>query len=696
MRSSSAIGEAGARLSHARLANDVRRFLRSAPRRLPMRFTFVVPGLASARPRHPRVVASARAPRVVVEGARRAARPRRRRSCPRSASPSSDPRHDVPAAPLAALGAGVDPRTSFVLAAEPVALVAGRDDVAIAGAHRRPRRPTRPARSSTRWTRISRPTASRSSRRARRWYATLDARPDLTTTPLDDALGAMMSRAPALRARRAAPGSAGRPRSRCSCTPIRSTSAASARASRRATACGSGAAARSPTSAWSRRFARTRPKAATATSLRGLARLVGGESMMLPGSFEAAFEAVPATRPASHVAAMLAADRRRGVARRRSTARGSSRRSAARARPHRVARARHRRRRTPPTWARIGRRYRRACAPASPAPFRRSRTMIPRIVRRAVAAGRRGARARGRRPGARAPLRGARRARRRRARPVARRIALARVDEGARRAPRNGSSTRSTRASASSSSPTTTPTARRRARSACARSRRWAPTCASSCRTASSTATASRRRSSSSPARSARASSSPWTTASRASTASPRPTAHGIDVLVTDHHLPGERLPAPALIVNPNQPGCAFPSKHIAGVGVMFYVLAATRALLRERGRDEASLPNLAALLDLVALGTVADVVRLDRTNRILVDQGLEAHPRRPRARRRRRAVRGRRARRVARDRHRPGLRRRAARERGRAARRHVARHPLPGHRRRARGAGRSPPSSTG
>ncbi len=100
--------------------------------------------------------------------------------------------------------------------------------------------------------------------------------------------------------------------------------------------------------------------------------------------------------------------------------------------------------------------------------------------------------------------------------------------------------------------------------------------------------------------------------------------AQGVDVLVTDHHLPGDRLPSPALIVNPNQPGCAFPSKHVAGVGVMFYVLAATRSLLRARGRDEASLPNLASLLDLVALGTVADVVRLDRTNRILVDQGLK------------------------------------------------------------------------
>ena len=64
--------------------------------------------------------------------------------------------------------------------------------------------------------------------------------------------------------------------------------------------------------------------------------------------------------------------------------------------------------------------------------------------------------------------------------------------------------------------------------------------------------------------------------------------AQGVDVLVTHHHLPGDRLPSPALIVNPNQPGCAFPSKHVAGVGVMFYVLAATRSLLRPRGRDEA------------------------------------------------------------------------------------------------------------
>jgi single-stranded-DNA-specific exonuclease len=98
----------------------------------------------------------------------------------------------------------------------------------------------------------------------------------------------------------------------------------------------------------------------------------------------------------------------------------------------------------------------------------------------------------------------------------------------------------------------------------------------------------------------------------------------GIDVLITDHHLPGPTLPEPALIVNPNQPGCPFPGKHLAGVGVMFYVLMATRALLRDRGRFAGfPEPNLAVLLDLVALGTVADVVRLDHANRTLVTQGL-------------------------------------------------------------------------
>jgi single-stranded-DNA-specific exonuclease len=98
----------------------------------------------------------------------------------------------------------------------------------------------------------------------------------------------------------------------------------------------------------------------------------------------------------------------------------------------------------------------------------------------------------------------------------------------------------------------------------------------------------------------------------------------GMRVLVTDHHLPGAERPDAACIVNPNQPGCGFPSKNLAGVGVLFYVMTALRAELRRRGafagRAE---PNLAALLDLVALGTVADVVKLDANNRILVAQGL-------------------------------------------------------------------------
>jgi single-stranded-DNA-specific exonuclease len=97
----------------------------------------------------------------------------------------------------------------------------------------------------------------------------------------------------------------------------------------------------------------------------------------------------------------------------------------------------------------------------------------------------------------------------------------------------------------------------------------------------------------------------------------------GMRVLVTDHHLPGATLPDAACIVNPNQPDCAFASKHLAGVGVIFYVMLALRAELRARRRPERE-PNMAALLDLVALGTVADVVRLDGNNRLLVRQGLK------------------------------------------------------------------------
>jgi single-stranded-DNA-specific exonuclease len=104
-----------------------------------------------------------------------------------------------------------------------------------------------------------------------------------------------------------------------------------------------------------------------------------------------------------------------------------------------------------------------------------------------------------------------------------------------------------------------------------------------------------------------------------------RARALGIATLITDHHLPGSELPRAECIVNPNQPGCSFASKAIAGVGVMFYVMLALRAELRKRGAFEGkSEPNLAALADLVALGTVADVVPLDANNRILVAQGLK------------------------------------------------------------------------
>ncbi|MDX1812733.1 MAG: single-stranded-DNA-specific exonuclease RecJ, partial [Gammaproteobacteria bacterium] len=101
----------------------------------------------------------------------------------------------------------------------------------------------------------------------------------------------------------------------------------------------------------------------------------------------------------------------------------------------------------------------------------------------------------------------------------------------------------------------------------------------------------------------------------------------GIKVLVTDHHLPGESLPNADTIVNPNQRGDEFPSKNLAGVGVIFYVMLALRTYLRQQNwfeTQELKEPNLASVLDIVALGTVADVVPLDQNNRILVNQGLK------------------------------------------------------------------------
>ncbi len=109
---------------------------------------------------------------------------------------------------------------------------------------------------------------------------------------------------------------------------------------------------------------------------------------------------------------------------------------------------------------------------------------------------------------------------------------------------------------------------------------------------------------------------------------------HGIRVLITDHHLPGDTLPAAAAIINPSHPHCAFPSKNLAGVGVIFYLMLALRAELRERGAfDLEDRPRLDQLADILALGTVADVVPLDSNNRLLVAQGLKqirqgrAHP---------------------------------------------------------------------
>lgn len=103
--------------------------------------------------------------------------------------------------------------------------------------------------------------------------------------------------------------------------------------------------------------------------------------------------------------------------------------------------------------------------------------------------------------------------------------------------------------------------------------------------------------------------------------------AAGMKVVVTDHHLPGDEIPDADAIVNPSQNGCEFPSKNLAGVGVIFYVMSALRSALRDIGwfkEKQISEPNMAEFLDIVALGTVADVVPLDSNNRILVHQGLQ------------------------------------------------------------------------
>lgn len=116
-----------------------------------------------------------------------------------------------------------------------------------------------------------------------------------------------------------------------------------------------------------------------------------------------------------------------------------------------------------------------------------------------------------------------------------------------------------------------------------------------------------------------------WTMAFSSHAGVERANELGMDVVITDHHLPGDCLPPAVAIVNPNQPGDTFPSKHLAGVGVVFYVLLALRAHLNDLGwfSDSRPYPNMSRYLDLVALGTVADMVPLDKNNRILVAQGL-------------------------------------------------------------------------
>jgi len=102
----------------------------------------------------------------------------------------------------------------------------------------------------------------------------------------------------------------------------------------------------------------------------------------------------------------------------------------------------------------------------------------------------------------------------------------------------------------------------------------------------------------------------------------------GCKVVVTDHHLPAKTLPEADAIINPNQVGDDFPSKNLAGVGVIFYLMLAVKATLQKQQyfeKYQLAIPNLTSLLDLVALGTVADVVPLDQNNRILVEQGLSS-----------------------------------------------------------------------
>jgi hypothetical protein len=602
-----------------------------------MRFTFVVPGLASLEAG---LAASSRPLARLASWSQARSEPRGLAAAILAAfgAPATDDAHDVPVAPLAMLGAGVDPHGAFVLAADPVALVAGRDDVAVAArvddmyaveasaivdalnAHFAPD-----------GVRFAAP-------RPDSWFALVDKRPDLSTVPIDTALGAMMSElAPAGADARTWQRWATEIQMLLHAHPINRRRESQGRST--ATACGSRAAARWRTSGCSRRSTFTRPRDALGDSCGASRDTQGGEAMMLPARSTRRSKPRRRRGPASHVAVVLPAvsDAASLDALERAwlgpalawLARG--RIASGLARHRRRARVHLERAASVPGGA---------CARRDRAAALRADAMMPAIVRRAV-------------PAAAAAL-------------VASGIdpLLARLyaSRGIREAGEldhslGGLPPPSLMKGIDAAAQRLVHAIDARERivivadydadgaTACAIGMRALRAMGADVRflvpnrfehgyglTPEIVAIAHGMG-----ARLVVTVDNGIASVDGVTAAA----ALGVDVLVTDHHLPGERLPSPALIVDPNQPGCGFPSKHIAGVGVMFYVLAATRALLRERGRDDAALPNLAALLDLVALGTVADVVRLDRTNRILVDQGLRASARAARTRRRR-AVRGR------------------------------------------------------
>ncbi|CAG1001239.1 hypothetical protein BURK1_02875 [Burkholderiales bacterium] len=270
-----------------------------------MRFTFVVPGLASL---DRAALASSRPLARLASWTTARAEPRGFAAALLAAAgaPAPDAAHDVPAAPLAALGAGVDPRASFVLAAEPVHLIAGREDVSVAARVDDLDADEARALVAALNAHFASDGIAFAAPRPDTWFATMDARQDLVTVPLDDAVGSMMSsHMPA--------GGAARTWRRWTTEiqmllhahPVNLERERAGRA-----VCnglwfwGGGTLADVGLVAPFRAHA---PGGRAGDLLRGLAQHAGGETLMRPGSFEATFEAVPATRPASHVAVLLPA-----------------------------------------------------------------------------------------------------------------------------------------------------------------------------------------------------------------------------------------------------------------------------------------------------------------------------------------------------------------------------------------------------